>query len=264
MGSSAALTLDVPNSRVRVTIPTLTLGSNTTLRVYDSGNTTDTGRISAAAVNSLVGSGVTLNKIGNRTLELPGDNSATFTGGAINVASGAVRVRNNGSLGSAFTAVTIERGAVLEIAVSNFTPSNTSITQRPGSIERWNVGDARGSSGTYNLAAGVNLQLNTSVPAGLTVGLAGGTIEGFLHIDHPASAAFRTFDANVVLSANSFVGQNVLLGQNYDLGRTPTVFQPFANTFTGTTIQINGNITGAFDLTKTGLDTVLLNGAATV
>ena len=46
-------------------------------------------------------------------------------------------------------------------------------------------------AGTYNLPAGVNLQLNTNLIAPRTIGLRGGTIEGFLWIDHPAPAAQR-------------------------------------------------------------------------
>src|SRR5207249_2889101 len=67
--SRVAATLDVPFNRTRNTIPTLTLNNSALLRVQDTGSTADTGRISAAVVNSLVGSGVGLTKIGNRTLE---------------------------------------------------------------------------------------------------------------------------------------------------------------------------------------------------
>jgi autotransporter-associated beta strand protein len=201
-------------------------------------------------------------KIGNRTLELSGDNSTTFINGKIIISQSGIRVRNNGSLGNAGTVVNVERNATLEIATSNFTPI-AAVTQLPGSIERWSAENARGT-GTYNLPAGVNLQLNTNVLSNMTIGLNGGTIEGFLYIDHPASAVVRTIGsgATVNLLQDSFVGQNILQGFGYDAGRQPTVAQPFGDNITGATLRIEGNVTGAFNLTKTGLDTVVLAGSA--
>jgi autotransporter-associated beta strand protein len=232
------------------------------LRVFDSGSTTDTGRVTAAAIGSLVGGNKELVKIGNRTLELSGDNSGTFLAGSIVASQGTVRVMHNGSLGSATTAAYFERNATLEIAKSNFVPLGP-VLQQPGSIERWNVEDARGL-GTYDLPADVNLQLNTNLIAPRTIGLNGGTIEGFLWSDHPAQAVHRTIDPGITINllANSFVGQNILQGQNYDAGRLPTAAQPFGNTYTGVILCINGTITGAFDLTKTGLDTVIIGGTS--
>jgi autotransporter-associated beta strand protein len=257
--SSVALTVDVPNNRTRGTIPTLTLNDSAVVRVLDAGSTADTGRSVAAVVNSLVGTNKELTKIGNRTLELPNDNSATFTGGSITVSQGTLRVRNNGSLGSATTTTTIERNATLEIDTPNFTPTGT-VTQLSGSIERWNREDARGT--TYNLPAGVNLQLNTNLLAARTIGLNGGTLEGFLWTDHPATAVERTVGSAVTVNllANSFVGQNVIQGPQYDAGRQPTIAQPFGDNNTGAFLRIDGDITGNFDLTKTGFDTVILGG----
>ncbi|MGL6076292.1 MAG: beta strand repeat-containing protein [Fimbriiglobus sp.] len=262
--SSAALTFDVPNFRVRATTPSLTLNNDTTLRVVDAGSTADYGRIAALSVDSLVGSNRTLTKIGNRTLELGTDNATTFTGGAINVNQGTVRVRHNGALGSSTTAVTINPLAALEIATSNFAPTAT-ITQLNGSSERWNVQDARGT-GTYNLPAGVNLQLNTNLANTQTIGLNGGTIEGFLYSDHPAQVVDRVMVSTVTVNLlnHSLVGQNALLGPNYDTGRGPTVFQPFNvnQGITGATLRIEGAITASsFDITKTGFDTVVLGAA---
>ena len=110
----------------------------------------------------------------------------------------------------------------------------------------------------------MNLQLNTNLIAPRTIGLNGGTIEGFLWIDHPAQVVHRTIDSGVTINllASSFVGQNILQGQNYDAGRLPTIAQPFGNTYTGAILCINGAITGAFDLTKTGNDTVTIAGTA--
>ena len=105
----------VPNSRFRATIPSLTLNSDATIRVFDSGSTVDTGRITTGAISQLIAADKDLLKIGNRTLELPNDNSATFVGGSITVSQGTVRVRHNGALGSATTVVTIQRNATLEI-----------------------------------------------------------------------------------------------------------------------------------------------------
>ncbi len=260
--ASSAITFDVPSNRFRAIVPTLTASSNTILRIYDSGATTDTGRITALVVNSLVGSNVEVLKTGNRTWELSGDNSSTFTGGKITITQGTARVRDNGALGSASTAVIIERNAALEIATSHYTPTQTSFTQLAGSIERWNVQDARGT-GTYNLPTGVNLQLNTNLLNTQTIGLTGGSLEGFLYSDHVAQAADRIVGPGVTINllASSSVGQNILQGQGYELGRQPTVYQPFANTYTGTILRIEGNITGSnFDLTKTGNDTVVLSG----
>lgn len=259
-GSSVALTLDVPNNRFRGIIPSLTLQDNATIRVTDTGNTVDTGRITAAVVNSLVGANKSLSKIGNRTLELSGDNSSTFTGGTIVVSQGALRVRNNGSLGNAASTTTIERNAALEIGVSNFVPTAT-LTQQAGSIERWNVEDARGS-GNYSVPTGVNLQLNTNLVSSTprTITMNGGSLEGYLYSDNVVAADQRTIGSAVTLNlaSNSSVGQNVLQGVTYDLGRTPTVAQPFGDNITGSYLRIEGNITGSGNLTKTGLDTVII------
>ncbi len=256
-GSAAAFTFDVPFSRTRATLPSLTLNSDAVVRVFDSGSTTDTGRVVAGVVNALNGTGRNLTKIGNRTLELAGDNSATFTGGSITVGQGTLRVLHNGALGSATTSATIERNATLEIGIPNFT-STATIQQRPGSIERWNVENARPA--TYNLPPSVNLQLNTNLTTPHTIGLSGGSIEGFLWIDHPAAAVQRIVGpaTTINLLADSSVGQNILQGQGYDLGRQPTVTGPFGDNVTGAFLQINGRIDGGFNLTKTGLDTVIL------
>jgi autotransporter-associated beta strand protein len=261
-GSSVGFTFDVPNNRYRGTIPTLTLMNDATVRVFDSGSTGDTGRVTTGAVGSLVGTNTLLTKIGNRTLELSGNNAATFVGGGITVAQGTVRVLHNGSLGSATSTTTVERNATLEIAASNFVPV-ANVQQLPGSIERWDVEDARGA-GTYNLPAGVNLQLNTNLIAPRTIGLNGGTIEGFLWIDHPAPATQRNIASGVTINllSDSLVGQNILQGQGYDAGRQPTTSGPFGDNITGAFLRIDGNITGGFNLTKTGLDTVVLAGTA--
>jgi fibronectin-binding autotransporter adhesin len=260
-GSAVGFTFDVPNNRFRGIIPNLTLNDNAVIRVFDSGSQGDTGRVTTGALSALTGTGKSLTKIGNRTLELSGDNSTTFTGGSITVSQGTIRVRHNGSLGGAGTAVTVERNATLEIDTPAFAP-NATITQQAGSIERWNREDVRGA--TYNLPAGVNLQLNTNLLAARTIGLNGGSIEGFLWTDHVAPAVERTVGSAVTVNllANSFVGQNIVQGQGYDAGRQPTVGQPFGNNNTGAFLRIDGNITGNFDLTKTGLDTVTIAGTA--
>jgi autotransporter-associated beta strand protein len=257
--SSVGFTLDTPFSRARAILPSLTLNNDATMRVHDSGSLSDTGRVTAGVVNSLIGSGVKLNKIGNRTLELPGDNTTTWLGSSIVVSQGTLRVLHNGALGNAASSATIERNATLEIGVANFSPA-AAVTQIAGSIERWNVENARPA--TYNLPAGVNLQLNTNLTGSHTIGLNGGSIEGFLWIDHPAPAVERTVSAatTIRLLANSFIGQNILQGFGYDAGRQPTVGQPFGDNITGSYLRIQGNVTGEFNLTKTGLDTVILAG----
>jgi autotransporter-associated beta strand protein len=255
--ASVGFTLDVPNNRFRGIVPTLTLNNDATVRVFDSGSTADTGRVTAGVVESLVGNNVRLNKIGNRTLELPNSNAATFTGGSIVVSQGTVRVRNNGSLGSATTATTIERNATLEIDTPAFTPPG-SIVQQAGSIERWNREDARPGL-SYNLPAGVNLQLNTNLFAARTIGLNGGTIESFLWADSVSQAVERTIGPNVTINliSESFIGQNTILGLSYDAGRLPTVTGPFGDNITGSYLRVEGRITGNH-LTKTGLDTVTI------
>jgi autotransporter-associated beta strand protein len=255
--ASVGFTLDVPNNRFRGIVPTLTLNNDATIRVFDSGSTADTGRITAGVVESLVGSNVRLNKIGNRTLELPNNNAATFTGGSIVVSQGTVRVRNNGSLGSATTSTTIERNSTLEIDTPAFTPLGP-IVQQAGSIERWNREDAR-SGVAYNLPAGVNLQLNTNLFAARTIGLNGGTIEGFLWADSVNQAVERTIGPNVTINliSESFIGQNTNQGLSYDAGRLPTVAGPFGDNVTGSYLRVEGRITGN-NLTKTGLDTVTI------
>jgi autotransporter-associated beta strand protein len=257
--SSVGFTFDVPQNRSRVTIPTLTLSNSAVIRVLDSGSLNDTGRVTAGVIGSLVGDGVQLLKIGNRTLELGGDNSTTFVNSKIVVSQSGVRVLHNSALGGATSSATIERNATLEIGVANFA-STATITQLPGSIERWNLENARAAA--YVLPAGVNLQLNTNLSAARTIGLNGGTIEGFLWIDHPAAAVQRNVGSAVTINllSNSFVGQNIIQGPFYDAGRQPTLSGPFGDTITGTVLRIDGNITGAFDLTKTGLDTVVLAG----
>ena len=259
--SSVSFTFDVPNNRFRGTIPTLTLNDDATIRVLDSGSTADTGRITAGVVSQLVASNKDVIKMGNRTLELPNDNSATFTGGSITVSQGTLRVRHNGALGSATSATTIERNATLELDLANFTPTAT-VTQLPGSIERWNREDARGT--TYNLPTGVNLQLNTNLNGTRTIGLRGGSIEAFLWTDHPLTGVERTIGSGVTINllADSSVGQNVLQGQGYDAGRQPVIGQPFGDNVNSAYLRIEGNITGAFNLTKTGFDTVTLAGTA--
>ena len=255
--SRVALTLDVPFNRVRHGTTNLTLLDDAIIRVTDAGSTADTGRVVAAYANALTGTNKNLTKIGNRTLELPNDNSATFTGGTITVSQGTLRVRHNGSLGDVNSMTTIERNATLEIDTSNFTPL-ASVNQLSGSIERWNREDARGAA--YNLPSGVNLQLNANLLAPRTIGLNGGTIEAFLWTDHVATGVERTIGSGVTVNllSNSYVGQNILQGQGYDAGRLPAVGQPFADNINSAYLRIDGQITGASDLTKTGNDTVTL------
>ncbi len=262
--SGAGISFDLPNSRNRTRTPSLTLNSNTTLRIIDGGSPNDYGRVVSLAVDSLVGTGKSLIKMGNRTLELTSDNSSTFTGGSITIGQGSVVVRHNGALGSATTTATIERNATLEIGggAANYTPVGT-VVQQPGSSERWMIQDARGTS--YSLPAGVNLQLGANLQTARTITLNGGTIEAFGYTDDVNNAFQRDISSNVTLNltGNSYLGQAVYLqGQHYDTGRQPNVNAPFAETFQGGILNIAGAITGAFDLTKTGLDTVRISGTS--
>jgi hypothetical protein len=165
------------------------------------------------------------------------------------------------SLGSATTTTTIERNATLEIDTDAFTATGP-VNLLPGSIERWNRETARPGV-SYNLPAGVNLQLNTNLIGVRTIGLNGGTIEGFQWIDHPAAVVQRTISSAVYDQlAGQFVRWSKHPARSGLRRRTPaTVNSPFGDNVTGAYLQIDGNITGNFDLTKTGLDTVTLAGA---
>jgi autotransporter-associated beta strand protein len=93
-----------------------------------------------------------------------------------------------------------------------------------------------------------------------TIGLNGGALEGFLYTDHMTPTDQRTVGPAVTLNllADSYVGQNIQQGFGYDTGRAPTVGNPFGDTPTGSYLRIEGPITGAGNLTKTGLDTATI------
>ncbi len=209
-----------------------------------------------------------------------GDNSASFTGTALNphtfsVGDGTVRVTHNGAFGNSFITANLRSTAAMEIAVSNFVPTAT-LQQEAGSIERWAVSDARGSTGTYTLPDGVHLQIFTDVttPSSRTINLSGGSIMGYQPLDYDEFAIIQTIREGVTinLTANSFLGQiypaGVSNGANsifYDMGKlnTTTNLDPSNVGLRGSYLVIDGNITGNFDLTKTGQDVIKLAGSNT-
>ncbi|MBL9095075.1 MAG: autotransporter-associated beta strand repeat-containing protein [Planctomycetaceae bacterium] len=229
------------------------------------------GQSVGTAFGGLSGFGLSLTKIGDGMLILP-DIRDTFVFGTINIASGPLVVTNDGSLGSgAGSVANVYYGGALEIDVANFQPTVETLNFHPGSVERWNVEDARGTSGVYTLAPGQNLQLATNLVTGVrTIELNGGGVWGFMRYDDEATAVYRTAAANISwrLLADSFIGRTLPLGTvNFidDTKGVPSSPTQNNNTLsvTGAILEINGVIDGNFDLTKVGNDIVVLGGKNT-
>lgn len=210
--------------------------------------------------------------VGDGMLSL-GDNSASFTGGrTFSVGEGKVRVLHNGAFGAAGTTAYLPSTAAMEIAVSNFAPTAT-LVQEAGSIERWAVSDARGT-GNFTFANGVHWQVFTDVSGTRTIDLAGGSLMGYLPLDYDAVAVIQTIRSGVTinLTADSYLGQiypagtsNTSNHQTYDMGKmnTTTNLNPSDVGLRGSYLVIDGNITGAFGLTKVGQDVIKLAGSNT-
>ncbi|TLD72428.1 PEP-CTERM sorting domain-containing protein [Phragmitibacter flavus] len=226
---------------------------------YGAGSTT------GVSFGALDNNGVfDLIKTGDGILTL-GDNSSTFDGNRFSfVDEGTVRVLHNGAFGAAGNTAVINQGGAIEIAVANY-QSTATLDQRFGSIERWSVDGAR--SGTVNLGEGVHLQIGASQTGTQTINLNGGSIMGYQPLDYDQIAIIQTLGSGVTINllANSFLGQPYVVGGNavsYDMGKlnTTTNLNPNDPGLRGSYLQIDGNITGDFDLTKTGQDIILLNG----
>jgi|UniRef100_UPI00378359BE autotransporter-associated beta strand protein len=210
-------------------------------------------------------------KVGDGMLIL-GDNSGSFTGGrTFTAGEGGVRVTHNGAFGNATINAIINPTAALEIAVSNWTPT-ANLTQAWGSIERWAVSDARGT-GNFTLAEGVHLQVYADLVGTRRIDLNGGAIMGYLPLDYEQVAVIQTVRSGVTLNltSDSFLGQiypaGTSNGQNsmfYDMGKlnTTTNLNPNDPGLRGSYLQIDGNITGNFNLTKVGQDIIKLSGTA--
>jgi autotransporter-associated beta strand protein len=210
-------------------------------------------------------------KAGIGVLQL-GDNSNTFLHGTFKVDAGTLRVTSNGAFGNNTSQAFIEQGGTLEISMPNFSPL-ANLLQLPGSFERWSEADARGinagAATTVNLPVGVNLELNTNLTntvahSGTTININGGSLSGFLRADDDAVAVYRTVGSNVTLNMvnDSFIGMatpNQAGNDIYDAGKYNNNVNPFAPNITGAILVMQGNITGAHDLTKTGTDLVILS-----
>lgn len=213
-----------------------------------------------------------LRKVGDGVLTL-GDISSTFTGSTrIEVGEGALRVTSPGSLGAAAVTARFGQGAALEIATAGWSPTAV-LDQMAGSFERWAVDGAR--SGTVNLPSGVHLQIMQNQTGTQTINLNGGSIMGYMprDWDHVAVITQMGSGLTINLTANSYLGQPFVSSSNgvwdyrfYDLGKQNTMGTDVNindQFYRGSYLQIDGAITGAFDLTKTGKDMILLNGANT-
>jgi len=217
-----------------------------------------------------------LTKTGDAVLVL-GDNSSTFNGGTITVNEGAVKVLSNGSLGTGTTTI-IDNGGALEIATPNFTPLGT-LVQRPGSIERWSVNNARSTAEVdigSNGNRGVHLQVAMSQTGTKTLNLWGGSIMGYLAFDLDEAAVFHSLGSgiSVKLKADSMLGQPYPAGTNvvggganhiyYDMGKQNQMNNPLNPQLNGSMLDIRGNIsgeTGNEKLTKVGMDAMQISGS---
>jgi autotransporter-associated beta strand protein len=219
------------------------------------------------SVASLNGGG-RLTKWGDGVLYVRGA-SPSFSGPVV-IDEGAIFVTNNQSLGSG--AVSINRYGVLDVGVANYVATNSSTTYNAGSVERWSVDNARtaaGLGGSLNLGA-ATLQVGADQTGTVDVIMNGGSIEGYLRTDDVTTTqtdvgVFRNLGPNVTvnLAGNSFIGNQYYLGANgLDSGKQTNDYRPTAeNIGTGTTLNIQGVISGVGGLTKAGYDTVILSGA---
>ena len=240
---------------------------------YGTGSSTGYQFGSGNGAGGLINSGsYNLRKVGDGVLTL-GDISSTFTGTTrIEVGEGALRVTSPGSLGAAAVTARFGQGAALEIATPGWVPTAT-LEQMAGSLERWAVDGAR--TGTVTLPSGVHLQIMKNQTGAQTINLNGGSIMGYMPRDWDQVAVITQMGSGITvnLTANSFLGQPFVSSSNgvwdyrfYDLGKQNTMGMDVNindQYYRGSYLQIDGAITGAFDLTKTGKDMILLNGANT-
>lgn len=206
-------------------------------------------------------------KLGDGVLYLGDMSGANGLSGShfFTVNEGAVRVSSNGSFGTAAMTAIIDNGGAIDVAVANYA-STATLVQQNGSIERWSVDGARATG--FNLASGVHLQINADQTGTQTLGLNGGSVMGYLAIDLDEIAVIRTLGSNVDINllADSFLGQPYVGGgahRFYDIGKVNAYNNPFDPRLQGPMLQIKGDISGNFNLTKIGQDVVLLAGTNT-
>jgi autotransporter-associated beta strand protein len=276
-GMEGYLLVQVDGARSTARFGTVTLHDHYMVHVesgsYGSGSSTGVQFGATAGTGGLNNQGLfNLRKVGDGTLIL-GDNSASFTGSArLEVGEGSVRVTHAGSLGAATVTARIGQGAALELATAGWAPTAT-LVQMPGSFERWAVDGAR--SGNITLPAGVGLQVKQNQTSTQTITLNGGSVMGYVPRDWDHVAVIQKLGAGVTLSlaADSSLGQPFVSSNNgvwdyayFDLGKQNTNgFDININDayLRGSYLQIDGAITGAFNLTKVGKDVILLAGANT-
>ncbi len=270
-GSAGALRIALGNSRVRLNAGTLTIYDNYVLNVDATSYTN--GGSAVFSVANLAGSGKTLTTIGDGVLHI--NNGSNFTDGTINITAGVYRATADSSLGGLGTTANVYIGGALEIATANFAPTAT-LNQYAGSVERWSNPNARYGSNyagnVYTLPAGVNLQLETNVVDGpRTIQLDGGSVWGYLRSDDVSTTVYRTAGALVSweLLSDSYLGRNLPAGivANYideSKGEPTSATQNiYTYSVVGAILKLEGDISGAYDLTKVGTDIVVLSGSNT-
>ncbi|HEY6169144.1 MAG TPA: autotransporter-associated beta strand repeat-containing protein, partial [Verrucomicrobiae bacterium] len=223
------------------------------------------GRISGSSnrldvAGNLVGSGKTLTKLGIASLGLTNDNSATWTGGTINVNFGALHAGGNKAFGDAASVVNIRSNAVLQLAnsVVNFTPLAT-VNQADGSVERWlgqfNRFNTTTNAETFSVPASRIVQVadNMLTATNKTIRLqAGATLEGYQFIDDSRGNSITLgLPTSIDLASNAKIGQS-----GVDIGRAATAF--IVNSRIGSSAA-----GGGASLTKIGLDTLVLTASNT-
>jgi autotransporter-associated beta strand protein len=222
------------------------------------------GLSSGLSIASLTGTG-RLTKWGDGTLYVRGE-SAGYTAPVI-IDQGAVHVAHNGSLGTG--PLVINRYGVLEVGVANYSQSNSTTVYNEGSVERWNVNNAR--SGALNLGKGT-LQIAADQPTtDVDVTLNGGGVEAFLRTDDNISVngggVLRVLNPNInfTLAGDSFVGSRYYLGMaGLNMGQQVGDNRPMEEYLSsGALLEIKGVISGPGKLTKAGYDTVILSGTNT-
>ncbi|TCO92740.1 autotransporter-associated beta strand protein [Chthoniobacter flavus] len=263
----ARLHFDIVHLRVVLQAGHLTLDGNGIIDVNASsvGGVTS-GSSVGLSVADISGAG-RLTKWGNGVLYVRGDSNG-YTA-PVNIEQGAISVSSNGALGTG--AITVNRFGILDVAMANYTPTNSSITYLPGSIERWSVDGAR--TGNINLGGGtlqIGMDQSNAVAGTTVVTLNGGSIEGYLRTDdniwrsnNSQGAVYRTVNTGTsfILAGDSYLGQNITEGANgLDNGVQPNAFTPYTNAAAGVLLEIKGNISGIGGLTKQGYDTVTLSG----
>ena len=236
----------------------VTLGADAALNVVNLTFPITGGSNRFVLAGGLAGAGRTLTKYGSGTLVLSNDNSATFTGGRILVEGGVLGAGHNGAFGNGASTVQIAENTVLEILapVINFIPV-ASVTQKPGSAERWQSSVNRFSDTTtpetYIVPANVNLQLaaNLTNLSSKTIRMTGGALEAFNYADD-----LRANNISIGTGVTLELAADLKIGQSgVDIARNGTIFSNNAAIT---------EIGGSRSLIKVGLDTVQMgNNAST-